>query len=234
MYFPWNWEFSSALSKVRNFGWEFDLKPPPPICHWLCGPCSSCSSPLINFGTAPFMLANGSWIMSTPRWCSCVCSHDCWCRILPLTEHHQGMNFGSRALYFLEHVGTVNTCIFFLPVVNSCTIWTWYDRICRSLFRTSHAVLFRKPHYLLNCLVDFGGFTKNAFCVQAVLPTYLFWTTTVPFVIVTEPVFMNFSDRKWVMNHGGESQLKWSWCLLPMMRGKLVEHHPNCILHFAP
>ena len=48
---------------------------------WLCGPCSSCTSPLINFGTAPFMLANGMWIMG---WCIGVCSHDCWCRILPL------------------------------------------------------------------------------------------------------------------------------------------------------
>jgi hypothetical protein len=51
---------------------------------WLCGLCGSCTSPLISFGTALYMLANVIWIMSTPRWCICVCSHDCWCRILPL------------------------------------------------------------------------------------------------------------------------------------------------------
>jgi hypothetical protein len=27
MYFPWNWEFSSALSKLRNFGGE-GFEPP--------------------------------------------------------------------------------------------------------------------------------------------------------------------------------------------------------------
>jgi hypothetical protein len=31
MYFPWNWEFGSALSKLWNFG-GFD--PPPAVCHW--------------------------------------------------------------------------------------------------------------------------------------------------------------------------------------------------------
>jgi hypothetical protein len=39
-----------------------------------------------------------------------------------VTEHHQGMNFGCRVLHFLKYVGTVNTCIFFLPVMNSSTI----------------------------------------------------------------------------------------------------------------
>jgi hypothetical protein len=36
MYFPWNWEFGSALSKLRNFGREVEyLKPAPSVRHWL-------------------------------------------------------------------------------------------------------------------------------------------------------------------------------------------------------
>jgi hypothetical protein len=32
MYFPWNWEFGSALSKLRNFEGMFeDPKPPFPV-----------------------------------------------------------------------------------------------------------------------------------------------------------------------------------------------------------
>ena len=37
MYFPWNWEFGSALSKLRNFGGGFEhTNLPPPLvrhCH---------------------------------------------------------------------------------------------------------------------------------------------------------------------------------------------------------
>ena len=36
MYFPRNWEFGSALSKLRNFGGGFEhpKQPPPPlVCH---------------------------------------------------------------------------------------------------------------------------------------------------------------------------------------------------------
>jgi hypothetical protein len=34
MYIPWNWEFGSALAKLRNFGWGRFEPPPPSLCHW--------------------------------------------------------------------------------------------------------------------------------------------------------------------------------------------------------
>jgi hypothetical protein len=35
MYFPWNWEFGSALSTLRNFGgWGLNPPNPPSLRHW--------------------------------------------------------------------------------------------------------------------------------------------------------------------------------------------------------
>jgi hypothetical protein len=34
VYFPRNWEFGSALSKLRNFGGRGVEPPPPSVCHW--------------------------------------------------------------------------------------------------------------------------------------------------------------------------------------------------------
>jgi hypothetical protein len=140
---------------------------------WLYGPCSSCTSPLINFGTAPFVLANGIWIMSTPRWCICVCSHDCWCRILPLHWTPLRYAFWVQGSSFPKRCWNCQNMHLFLPVVNTCAIWTSYDCICRSLFMTDNVVFCGRPHYLLNCLVDFWRLTKNVFCFQTVLPTYV-------------------------------------------------------------
>ena len=40
MYFPWNWEFGSALSKLRNFGgWGLNTPNPPLVRHW----CRACA-----------------------------------------------------------------------------------------------------------------------------------------------------------------------------------------------
>ena len=41
MYFPRNWEFGSALSKLRNFGWGgLNTPNPPSVRHWIQLPCS--------------------------------------------------------------------------------------------------------------------------------------------------------------------------------------------------
>ena len=47
MYFPWNWEFGSALSKLRNFGGGLNTPNPPSVhhCNW-ANHCLCHSSPL--------------------------------------------------------------------------------------------------------------------------------------------------------------------------------------------
>ena len=97
------------------------------------------------------------------------------------TEHHQGMNVGSRALYFLKYVGTVNTCIFFL------LLWTpaqsEHDKIAFVGPYSGLAMQFSVEATLLAELSGgFLGAYKNAFSIQAVLPTY------VP--IVGQPLFL--------------------------------------------
>lgn len=86
------------------------------------------------------MLANGIWIMSTPRWCICVCSHDCWCRILPLHWTPLRYEFWVQDSLFPKRCWNCQYMHLFLPVVNTCTIWTCYDHIFRSIFMTGKAV----------------------------------------------------------------------------------------------
>lgn len=91
---------------------------------WLYGPCSSYSSPRINFGIAPFMLANGMWIMSIPKDAVVFVHTTAGAEFCHITEHNQGMNFGSKALYFLKRCWNSQNVHLFLSDVNTCTVWT--------------------------------------------------------------------------------------------------------------
>lgn len=167
--------------------------------NWLYAHVAAAAN-LINFGTALFILFNGIWIMNTHRRWSCVCSHDCWCRILPLYWTPPRYEFWVQGSSFPKRCWNCQDMHLF-----SYLLWTpaqsEHDTIVFVGPYSGLAMQFSVEATLLAELSGgfLGAYKKCLLCSSSAANLCAYcWTTTVPFVIATEPVFINFSDK---VNH---------------------------------